>query len=374
MANPGDVNLCFSGDVMLGRGIDQILPYPCDPVLYESSVKSAAFYVALAERANGPIPRSVDFKYVWGEALVELERRRPDLWVVNLETAITTASDWEAKGINYRMNPLNAAVLTAAGVDCCSLANNHVLDWGEEGLRDTLETLDRASIAAAGAGLHCAQAAAPATLQVPGGRVLVFAFGAFSSGIPARWAATDVRPGVNFLPDLSDSAVDLIADRVCAESRPNDIVVASVHWGPNWSYAVPREQISFAHGLIDRAGVDIVFGHSSHHPKALEVYRGKLILYGCGDFIDDYEGIRGKESFRDDLVLMYFATLQQANGALAGLTLIPLQIRNFRLNRTTRADAAWLSNVLNRESAGFGTHLDLGADNSMTLTLGSRSG
>jgi poly-gamma-glutamate synthesis protein (capsule biosynthesis protein) len=370
MANPGDVNLCFSGDVMLGRGIDQILSYPCDPVLYESSVKSAAFYVALAERANGPIPRSADFKYVWGEALVELERRRPDLWVVNLETAITTASDWEAKGINYRMNPLNAAVLTAAGVDCCSLANNHVLDWGEEGLRDTLETLDRASIAAAGAGLHCTQAAAPATLQVPGGRVLVFAFGTFSSGIPARWAATDVRPGVNFLPDLSDSAVDLIADSVCAVRRPNDIVVASLHWGPNWSYSVPREQISFAHGLIDSAGVDIVFGHSSHHPKALEVYRGKLILYGCGDFIDDYEGIRGKESFRDDLVLMYFATLQQANGALAGLMLIPLQIRNFRLNRTTRADAAWLSDVLNRESAGFGAHLDLGADNSMTLTLG----
>ena len=73
----------------------------------------------------------------------------------------------------------------------------------------------------------------------------------------------------------------------------------------------------FAHWLVD-GGVDIVHGHSSHHPRPIEVYRDRLILYGCGDFIDDYEGIEGYEQYRDDLVLMYFATLSPATGELIG--------------------------------------------------------
>ena len=75
-------------------------------------------------------------------------------------------------------------------------------------------------------------------------------------------------------------------------------MVASVHWGSNWGYDIPREQTVFAHRLIDEAGVDIIHGHSSHHVRAIEVYKDRLILYGCGDFLNDYEGISGYEEFR----------------------------------------------------------------------------
>ena len=114
---------------MTGRGIDQILPHPCDPVLYEDRLKSALGYVALAERAHGPIGRPVRFEYIWGGALEALSRRAPDARIINLETAITEDGPPEPKGINYRMNPANVPVLTAAGIHCCVLANNHVMDW-----------------------------------------------------------------------------------------------------------------------------------------------------------------------------------------------------------------------------------------------------
>ena len=145
------ITLALCGDVMIGRGIDQILPHPAGPRLHEPYVASALRYVELAERAHGAIPRPVGFAYVWGEALAELARIRPDRRVLNLETSVTRRGMPYPKGINYRMSPENAPCLTAAGVDCCVLANNHVLDWGEIGLEDTLTTLHRVGLATAGA-------------------------------------------------------------------------------------------------------------------------------------------------------------------------------------------------------------------------------
>jgi poly-gamma-glutamate capsule biosynthesis protein CapA/YwtB (metallophosphatase superfamily) len=136
-------------------------------------------------------------------------------------------------------------------------------------------------------------------------------------------------------------------------------VIASIHWGDNWGYAIPPSHQAFAHALVDEARVDLVHGHSSHHPKAIEVYRNRLILYGCGDFITDYEGISGYESFRNDLVLMYLPALSARDGALARLTLVPFQIRNFRLNRTLPEDTIWLRDVLDRESRCFGAGVTL---------------
>jgi poly-gamma-glutamate capsule biosynthesis protein CapA/YwtB (metallophosphatase superfamily) len=120
--------LLLTGDVMLGRGIDQILQQPSTPEIYESFCKSALDYVALAEAKNGAIPRAVGCDYLWGDALDEF--RRSDLRIVNLETAITCCEVPAPKGINYRCHPANLGCVTAAGIDCCVLANNHVLDWG----------------------------------------------------------------------------------------------------------------------------------------------------------------------------------------------------------------------------------------------------
>ena len=135
------------------------------------------------------------------------------------------------------------------------------------------------------------------------------------------------------------------------------MVVASIHWGGNWGYEIPDQQRQFAHALIERAGVDVVHGHSSHHSKAIEVYRNRPILYGCGDFLNDYEGIEGQSAFRDDLTLMYLPTLSRADGRLVRFRLVPFRIRRFRLNHPTADDAAWLRGVLNRESAAFGVRV-----------------
>jgi poly-gamma-glutamate synthesis protein (capsule biosynthesis protein) len=298
------VKLFLCGDVMTGRGIDQILRHSCDPRIYEGYVKDARDYVRLAERASGAVPRGVGDAYIWGDALEELARAKPDARIINLETAVTRSDDWMDKRINYRMHPANVGCLTAAGTDCCTLANNHVLDWGEGGLVETLETLRAAGLRTVGAGRNREEAQAPAR-------------------------------------------------------RPGDLVLVSLHWGGNWGYRVPPEQAEFAHKLIDLAAADLVHGHSSHHPKAAEIYRGKLILYGCGDFINDYEGISGHEEFRGDLGVMYFPTLASGSGELLDLELVALCRRRLRLERAPEIDCQWLCGVLNAEGRRFGSSFDL---------------
>jgi len=366
-AEPVTIFLC--GDVMTGRGIDQVLPHPGDPQIQEPVVQDARDYVALAEEAHGPIQEPVEFSYIWGDALGELERVRPDVRIVNLETSVTTSDDyWPGKGIHYRMSPQNVPCLTAARIDCCVLANNHVLDWGYAGLTETLETLRGPGILTTGAGQDLAEAEAPAVIEVEGGeRVLVYSYGVPTSGIPAGWGAAQKRAGVSLLADLSDRAVQRVKQSVEAAKRPGDVVVVSVHWGSNWGYEIPPEQVTFAHALIDDAGVDVVHGHSSHHVKGIEVYRGRLVLYGCGDFLNDYEGIRGYEQFRSDLALMYFASVDPSTGALVRLQMTPMQTRQLRANRASRTDVLWLRNVLNREGKRFGTWVELGPDDTFTL-------
>src|SRR4030095_10058684 len=123
---------------MTGRGIDQVLPRPSRPELHEDYIRSALDYVELAERAHARAPRPVTVCSVWGALLSGLESRSPDCRVVNLETSVTTSEQAAPKGINYRMHPANVPCLAAAKIDCCVLANNHVLDWGASGLRETL--------------------------------------------------------------------------------------------------------------------------------------------------------------------------------------------------------------------------------------------
>jgi len=362
-AASGSCTVFLCGDVMTGRGIDQILRRPSRPELYEEAVSSAAEYVALAEHANGPIPRAVDDAYVWGAALEELERLKPSARIINLETSVTTSDEALLKGINYRMHPANVGVLAAARIDCAVLANNHVLDWGESGLRETLDTLTSVHVRVAGAGRTQSEAEQPAAMDASAGhRVLVFAFGAADSGVPSDWWATANRPGVNWIGDYSPRTVSRVVKLIARHKRRGDIAVVSIHWGSNWGYAIPPEHRAFARDLIDNASADVVYGHSSHHVKAIEAYHDRLILYGCGDFLNDYEGIHGPKNLRDDLTLMYFPTLDLATGVLIDLEVVPLLIRNFRLQRPTAGDARWLRDTVDRECRRFGGGLVMRED------------
>lgn len=357
------VRLFLCGDVMTGRGVDQVLPHPGDPTLYEPAIRDAREYVALAETANGPVNRPVDFDYVWGEALGLLEAVKPAARIINLETAVTDHPEpWPGKGINYRMHPQNAPVLDAIQTDCCVLANNHVLDWHAPGLVQTLDTLHGRAIATAGAGRDADEAKRPAVLALgEGRRLLVFAFALPSSGVSAEWAATDERPGVGFLPDLSGRSLAHVARIIAEHHRRGDLVMVSLHWGGNWGYDISPGERHFAHGLIEEADADLVHGHSSHHPRGMEIHRGRLILYGCGDCLNDYEGIGGHEPFRPELAALYLPRLAP-DGTLLRLDLAPMRIERMRLNRANREQAAWLTDAFNEHAPDDSARLALATE------------
>jgi poly-gamma-glutamate synthesis protein (capsule biosynthesis protein) len=352
-APPGAVRILLSGDVMAGRGIDQVLPHPGDPRLEEDYVRRASDYVRLAEAASGPIRPPLDFAEIWGEARRVWRRMAPDVRIMNLETAVTTSDAFAPKAVNYRMHPANTPCLASASPDVLTLANNHVMDFGAAGLIETLEALWACGLATAGAGRDLAEASAPATIATRRARILVFALGTSDSGVPASWSATSGGPGVAHT-GLAEADAQRLAARIRAERRPGDLAVVSIHWGSNWGYEAPGAHRRFAHGLIDSGEVALVHGHSSHHPRPIEVYRDRLILYGCGDLLNDYEGIRGYEAYRGELALLYFADLEAASGALARLQLAPLRVRRLRLAKATAEETGWLAATLSRESRPLG--------------------
>jgi len=354
------VTLFVCGDVMLARGIDQILSQPCDPILHEAYLKDARDYVKIAEGASGPIPRGVAPEYPWGEALAVLDAARPDARIVNLETSITRGGAHDPrKGIHYRVSPENAACLAAARIDVCALANNHVLDWEPPGLLDTLETLDRLHIRRCGAGRDLDEAIRPAVIELGGrGRVAVFSVGCADAGVRPWWAAAVGRPGVHVVDELDDDAARRLRHAIEPWRQPRTLIVLSIHWGPNWDFAIAPAHRRFAHRMIDEAGVDLVHGHSSHHVKAIEVHHGRAILYGCGDLLTDYEGIRGNEVYRGDLGLLYLVTLDEV-GALEALEMVPMRMRRFRLIQAGLEEAHWLATTLADQGAPLGTSVVL---------------
>jgi len=366
------LRLYLCGDVMIGRGIDQILPKPLPPGLHESYMKSAEGYVALAETVSGPIPRPVDGSYIWGQALPLLTAGDVDACIINLETAVTRSEAfWPGKAVHYRMNPDNMDCLQVAAVSACSLANNHVLDWGYPGLAETQAALDRAGITHAGAGQDSAQAGQPAvlTLRDSKRRLLVFAYGMDSSGVEQAWAAKSCWPGVNFLPEMGKHGVQRVSEDIARYRTDGDRVVLSIHWGPNWGFRVDPEMREFAHWLINSGAVDVIHGHSSHHIKPFEIFQGKLILYGCGDFLNDYEGIGEFERFRPELTLLYRVLLSPSDGTLSGLDLIPFRIRRLQLVRASPAETQWIKGVFEQNRGPDSQSITLAPDGLLRLNF-----
>ncbi len=338
---------------MLGRGVDQIMAHPSDPTLHETWVGDARRYVELAEARSGPIPRRVPPGYVWGDAAHTL--RDADASIINLETAVCTASHpWPDKGIHYRMHPRHVNCMWEAGIDVCALSNNHVLDWCRQGLFETLDALSAAGVSTCGAGPSCDTARRPACVGVDDdSRVLVLGRGTNSSGIPDGWEAGPDRAGVALVdPDDPGAAREMTG---WAETkRRGDILVASLHWGGNWGYRIPRSHRRFAHDLVD-LGVDVVHGHSSHHPLGVEIQQERPIIYGCGDLITDYEGIGGYEEFRPDLALIYLITIDADSGKMQDMQIEPWRVHKFQLVSPTDEEVEWLTERMGRECRRLGT-------------------
>lgn len=209
-----------------------------------------------------------------------------------------------------------------------------------------------------------AHADPPSSPCATGGRIIVVALGLASSGVPSDWAATAHRGGIDFAARADDRTAARVTTLLRRLKSPGDIAVVSLHWGSNWGYTLPATHIAFAHTLID-GGADIVHGHSSHHPRPLETYRGKLILHGCGDLIDDYEGISGHEEYRDDLRLLHVASVAREDGRVREVRLIPLQARRLRLEHASGPDTRLLHDLLGRISRPHGTGITVAPDGNL---------
>jgi poly-gamma-glutamate synthesis protein (capsule biosynthesis protein) len=319
-----DARLGFVGDVMLGRSV--------------------------TDRWEGRNPTAV-----WGSTLERLERL--DGLVLNLECCVSDRGErWPDKTYYFRAAPEFALpALEAAGVSVASLANNHVLDFGAVALRDTRDHLAGVDIAAVGAGPDRSAAVDPAVTDA--GRLTV-ATVAFTDQWPA-YAAGESSPGTAYTPlDKTVPSTRRLVGNTLDRAREADpdLVVVSLHWGPNWETEPDATQEAFARWLVDR-GADAVHGHSAHVLQGVEVYEGRPILYDCGDFVDDYihkEGLHNKRSALFELVVR--------EGRLDRLRLVPVEIVDEAVHLADGEGAAWLRETMRERSAPYGTTVERAGD------------
>ena len=324
----------FPGDLMLARGVDQVLPNPLrNASLRESCCTHANDYVRLAMKKCA-IQRKPTWtaKELLGDLLPALRSREPiDLSVVNLETSVTTNDEfWPRKGVCYRASKENCLdVLATLRVDVLTLANNHTLDFGIKGLIDTLDAIDSAS--RVGAGRNDLQAFEPKIVA----DTAVFGLCLENSGVPVSWQARRNAAGLALILDEHD------LNRVAREIERTDvpIKIVSLHAGGNWGYSIEPETRMVCRRLID-AGAHFVHGHSSHHARSAELYKRRLILFGCGELLNDYEGIGDhagfpSKTYNADLRYAYFPTLNDTGEFTEMKIDVFTQANCFRLERAT---------------------------------------
>jgi len=313
------VTLSLTGDVMLGRLMNGVL------------------------HDLGP-------RYPWGDTLPLL--RSADLTLVNLECVIALGGEpWSRwpKVFHFRADPIALDALLEAGVDFVSLANNHVLDYQEEALLEMLQRLHAAGIAHAGAGRNLAEAARPALLEAGDLRIAVLAFTDNEPG----WAATEDRPGTNYLPVTTEhEGFERVRQGIAAaRSGGADLVVVSNHWGPNMRERPTPEFRSFAHAVLD-AGADLYVGHSAHLFQGVEMYRGKPIFYDAGDFVDDYAV---DPALRNDRSALIRCAVGPAG--VTEIRLVPVLIADFQVNLAKGEEFDAIAARLQSLSAELGTRL-----------------
>lgn len=339
------MQILFAGDVMLGRLVNKVL-------------------------ANA------QFTYVWGDTIDII--KRADFSLINLECPVSSkGKKWNKtfKVFHFRANLDAIQVLNSASIDYVSLANNHILDYDVEALLDTLDILDKNNISHSGAGRNLKEAMKPAILEKklkpkPSNNSNSFhnvdtekvnnndnikntiRIGIISlTDNEPEWEAKDDLAGINYIPATldPDRYYYRLQNYIEQAKTQSDLVIVSSHIGPHFRETPSVKYVNFAHKIID-FGADIYWGHSNHMPQGIELYKhnnnNKIILYDCGDFIDDYAI---DSNYRNDLsfiFLLHFLidknsklsknnnTNNSGNILLQNsmIELIPTKISNFMVN------------------------------------------
>ena len=299
---------------------------------------------------------------IWGDTLPLF--LSADCRLINLECVISTRGQpWNplSKPFHFRAHPRALEILKAAQVDCATLANNHVLDYGPEALLDCLNLLDQVHILHAGAGAHVDEAMAPAFIESPHGRIAVVALTDNEPG----WEATQSQPGVHYVGwdsrGLRSPYRERMADLLHRARQSASLVIISAHIGPNWGEPSPAMR-RLAYELLDLGG-DVYWGHSNHTPQGVEIYKDKVIMYSTGDFVDDY-AIDPEE--RNDLSFLFM--VEWDTGRIARIRLYPVSIENFGVQLAKGSGMSFLEKSIRRKCATFGTKVEF-QENVGTITL-----
>ena len=263
-----------------------------------------------------------------------------DLFCVNNEFAFTSRGQaLEGKAYTFRANPANVSLYDTMGVDLVTLANNHIYDFGPEGLTDTLSTLDNAGIAHVGAGETLSDASRPCYVDIQNVRL------GFVNACNAEMN--------RFTPEATDSSSGVLLcyehDKFLAqtrEARANaDYVIAVVHWGRDYVYETSDEQRALARELID-AGADVVIGGHSHSLQGIEYYNHCPIFYSLGSC-----WFNGK-TLETYLLELHFSS----DGSTSSITplLVPAMQRNAELHAAADAEEAkQVTDLILNYSAGI---------------------
>ena len=316
----GRLVIGFSGDVMIGR---------------------------LVNRCLSKVPPSE----LWGDMLSEI--RSTDINIFNLEAALTRSNQKVDKVFNFKSDPANVQTLLEANVHAVNLANNHVLDYSESGLLETLQTLDDAGILHAGAGKNILEARRPVIVTKNG---ITIGLLGITDNEPG-WEASEQAPGIRY---VAVGDIDKIRPDIESLKRQVDIVILSAHLGPNMQQRPPGPMVDFIHSLMD-AGVDIFHGHSAHIFQGIEYYGSKVIIYDAGDFVDDYYV---DPRLRNDLSF-FFKVIVDSEG-VRDVRLVPTLISNFQVNHAKGGDFTEAVEKMKVLSQEFGTSLEL-KDNALKL-------
>jgi poly-gamma-glutamate capsule biosynthesis protein CapA/YwtB (metallophosphatase superfamily) len=308
----------------------------------------------LGRLVNGIIPLK-GFSYPWGNLLPVLEQA--DLFLINLECTLTTLTQpWhngQYKPFYFRADPSVVETLKIGRVNFASLANNHSCDFGIGGLLETLAILDQANIAHAGAGPNLEAARAPALLHGNGLTVAVIAFADY----PLAWAATPTQPGINYTPiSLLREDFATIEESLRAARQQADLVIFSIHWGPNMCSRPTGEFRAFARRVIS-AGADIFWGHSAHLVQGIEIFLGKPILYDTGDFVDDYAV---DELARNDVSALF--QIKVWPQGIERIDLAPVLISDMQVNLASERERAIFLKRLALLCDEMGTELETDPD------------
>ncbi|MCH8029852.1 MAG: CapA family protein [Candidatus Dadabacteria bacterium] len=279
--------------------------------------------VMIGRLVNEQISLKGDYVYPWGDVLPLI--LQTDINIINLEATLTTSGKKVPKVFNFKANPEKVRTLSAARIDVCNLANNHIMDFSKEGLIETARVLEEAGIKHVGAGRNISRAREAAVQERGGVTVGVIS----CTDNEPDWCATEDRPGTNYIK-VGDTGT---ARKLIEETRDEvDVLILSVHWGPNMRLRPTRQFIDFAHRVID-CGVDIIHGHSAHVFQGIEIYKDKLILYDTGDFIDDY---RVEPVLRNDRSFMVVVELDKTK--IVKTTLYPVLISRMQVNLSTGSE------------------------------------